>query len=122
MIDFKETQIVNPAIIVYVSDDMEEWKAASLYSIDHRLPYPFFTHNDSYAYCKDLKEELVMHKDKFRTTVPDISHIVSNINDLMCCGNCVHSEIHEGDCIHKLSDEYCDNWKWDKMTQKERQK
>ena len=57
MIDLEVTQIVDPAILVMVSDDKEQWKEATLYSIDHRLFYPFATHNSRYTFCKKIQED-----------------------------------------------------------------
>ena len=62
-----------------------------------------------------------MHKDSFTTTVPDISHIVKNINDLMCCGNCVYGASYDRpQCIDHLKNEYCDEWRWDKQVREDR--
>lgn len=52
MINLKESQIINPTIIIFVSDDIKQWKEAALYSIDYRLNYPFATHNNRYTYCR----------------------------------------------------------------------
>lgn len=59
-----------------------------------------------------------MHQDKLRTTVPNISHIVKDIRDLMCCANCRSYETNNHKYCKKTQPfHYCDKWEWDKYSQ-----
>ena len=51
-IDLTVTQMIKPAIDVWVSDDLSHWKLVKLHSIDHRLPYPYASHNNRYSFAE----------------------------------------------------------------------
>jgi len=67
-----------------------------------------------------------MHQDRMKVSGIDISGIVRNINDLMCCANCKYGDVKLGKlkCSHsnnpKTLNGYCDNWMWDKLKQEDR--
>ena len=62
-----------------------------------------------------------MHQDRNRVVIPNMDHIVKNINDLMCCANCGGFKTHfTPKCMKAYPYYYCDKWFWDKHTQQER--
>lgn len=59
-----------------------------------------------------------MHKDKFKSFVPDISMLPKLMSDLECCGNCGNRHI----CPDTENvDGVCDRWEWDMLKKQDRE-